>query len=82
MRQAITTKYLGPTNTKCARVKATCQGATKTLNWDHELDPGANHEKAAKALAHDLNWDVNCELVAGAAVEGYVFVLVLKGRLK
>ena len=57
MRQAIETKYLGPTNTKGARVKASCQVGSVTIPWDHALDPVANHAAAARALIRKWGWD-------------------------
>ena len=49
--QAIVTKYLGPTNNRCARVKATAQAGSVTISWDCALDVDANHDAAAIALA-------------------------------
>jgi hypothetical protein len=48
--QAIITKYLGPTNTRGSRVKASCQRGSKIVPWDHELCPDENHEAACAAL--------------------------------
>lgn len=56
----IMTKYLGPTNTRGARVKATAGGAarretrTVVIAWDDELSIGENHAAAAAALAAKL----------------------------
>jgi len=49
----ILTKYLGPTNTRGARVKATCGSWTVTLAWDHERESNANHAAAAVTLIRD-----------------------------
>lgn len=47
----ILTRYLGPTNTRGSRVKATTgSGVSVTLDWDHELDADENHARAAVAL--------------------------------
>lgn len=47
----ILTKYLGPTNTRGSRVKATSgSGVSVVLPWDHELDSDQNHAAAAMAL--------------------------------
>lgn len=54
--QAITTKYLGPTNNRGARVKAKCQAGSVTIAWDHSKDSDENHDAAAKALAVKLGW--------------------------
>ena len=54
--QAITTKYLGPTNHRGGRVKATSQAGSLTVEWDHALNPNDNHTAAAKALATKMQW--------------------------
>ncbi len=41
--QAIITKYLCPTNTRGARVKAECAALTVTLSYDHALNMEENH---------------------------------------
>ena len=56
MRQAIVTKYLGPTDSRGARVKAVCEAGTVTLPWDHGLHTCENHEAAAMALCAKLGW--------------------------
>lgn len=57
MRQAITTKYLSPTNVKGSRIKASCQAGSITLHWDDRLNSTENHRYAAIALASKLEWD-------------------------
>ena len=66
--QAIVTKYLGPTNSRGARVKATCQAGSKTIPWDDALDVDANHDKAALALARQLGWSMR--FYRGGAPDG------------
>ena len=56
MRQAIITKYLGPTNTRGARVVAKCQAGYIIMSWYCDLDVDENHNVAAKALATKLGW--------------------------
>ena len=56
MRQAITTKYIGPTDFRGSRVKATAAGGNVTLEWDDSLNSTANHSAAASALASKLDW--------------------------
>lgn len=57
MAQSIVTKYLGPTNTKGSRIKATAAGGcTKTVHYDYALNQEANHRMAAVQLATDLDW--------------------------
>jgi len=55
--QAITTKFLGPTNTKGSRIKASCWLKSKTVSWDYSLNVEQNHIEAAKQLVADLNLD-------------------------
>jgi hypothetical protein len=54
--QAIITKYLGPTNTKGSRIKATCAAASVTLGYDSALNSDGNHRAAAEALCKKLGW--------------------------
>lgn len=56
MRQAIVTKYIGPTDHRGARVKATAAALAITVSWDHSLDVSANHTAAARELADKLGW--------------------------
>ncbi len=56
MRQAISTKYLGPTDHRGSRVSARCQACSLTVAWDDALDVTENHTAAAKALATKLQW--------------------------
>lgn len=71
--QAIQTKYLGPTNTKGSRIKATCAAGSITIIHPHELSGQAAHRKAAEALVAKLNW--NTPLLGGQLPDhSYVFV--------
>jgi len=54
--QAIETKYLGPTDTKGARVVARCDGGRLVVSWKCEHNPTVNHAMAAMALAERLGW--------------------------
>jgi hypothetical protein len=73
--QAIRTKYLGPTNFRGARVKATAQAGSVTIHWDDSLDVDANHDAAAVALMERYGWTGS--MVAGGSPDGcgnvYVF---------
>ncbi len=80
MAIVITTKYIGPTNSRGSRVKAvtgdnnpsTGKPATLTISWDCSLNSADNHKAAAKALAERLTWDG--EWHSGETDTGYVFV--------
>ena len=56
IRQAIVTKFIGPTNFRGSRVKATAAAGTVTVSWDHSLNPEQNHSLAAETLATKYNW--------------------------
>lgn len=71
-RQAIVTRYHGPTNYKGSRVKATAEAGSITLSWDDALDSYANHAKAAEALIAKFQW--GGIWFGGGTAEGYVFV--------
>lgn len=54
--QAIVTKYIGPTNTRGSRVKATASAGSVTLQWDCSLNADDNHMVAAETLAAKFKW--------------------------
>lgn len=56
--QAIMTKYIGPTNTRGARIKATTGSghASVTVPYDHALPDEAVHWVAARALIVKMGW--------------------------
>ena len=56
MYQAIQTKFLGPTNTRPARVKAWAVAGSVTVSWDYALGIDENHRAAAAALARRYGW--------------------------
>ena len=74
--QAIINKYLGPTNHRGSRIKATCYSGTITIGFDHELSGEAAHKKAAMALIERLKWSAPSGLTVGATPSGngYVFI--------
>lgn len=85
--RAITTKWLGPTNSSGSRVKATAHngvGGSLIHHWDYGIandrpgvsDIEGNHIAAAQKLAEKLGWDG--EWIAGGlpTEDGYAFVLI------
>lgn len=54
MAITIVTKFVGPTNTKGARVSASYDGERVTVAWDHALNPAQNHAAAARKLAEKV----------------------------
>jgi hypothetical protein len=79
MRQAIVTKFLGPTDHRGSRIKATAEAGSITVSWDHGLGVEENHLKAATALAWRFGWlDDGSKLHGGTlpSNDGYAFVMV------
>lgn len=70
-RQAISTRYLGPTNSRGARVVASAEAGRKIYSWDYALDAYANHAAAALQFAQEWGWDG--EYVGGGTADGYCF---------
>ena len=79
---AIHTKYLSPTDTRGARIKAYTaalgdrKGFTATIPYPYELSCEAVHFKAIKALIekHNLDWDTTAMRYGDSADgKGYVF---------
>ena len=54
--QAIQTRYLAPTNTLGARIKAWAQAGSVTIPYPHELSGQAVYRAAAQALADKYGW--------------------------
>lgn len=71
--KAITTRYLGPTNFRGSRIKATAEGGNSiTIPYPYELSGQDVHQKAAIALCKKLGWGT--ELLGGGTETGYAFV--------
>ena len=56
MLQAITTRFLGPTNSRGSRFSATCRAGKITVPRDYSLNANDNHIAAANALREKLGW--------------------------
>ena len=80
--RTILTRYLRPTNTKGARVKAQVIGPAEissfTIPWDHTCDALQNHECAAMQLLIRNAWPGT--LTMGEMPKGYVFLATEKTR--
>lgn len=70
-RQAIVTKYHGPTNSRGSRVSATAEAGRVYVSYDDSLDTADAHAAAVKALCAKLDW--HGRLVCGGTATGYVF---------
>ena len=74
--QAIETRYLGPTNTKGGRIKASAWAGSVTLPYDHALSTEKNHAKAAFALLLKMGWNGKYAQGGNVKGDGYYFVNV------
>ena len=72
--QAIETKYLGPTNFRGARIKATAQAGSITVGWDHALNVEENHDAAARAFILRYGWHGSWIRGAAPSNRGNVYV--------
>jgi len=50
IKQAILTKYLAPTNSRGARIKASCERGNITVSYPYEMRNSDSHVFAAKKL--------------------------------
>jgi hypothetical protein len=74
-RQAIQTRFLGPTNHKGSRIKAFAQAGSVTVSKDYGLTEYEEHERAAIALCDKFKWPGT--LRAGCLPNGdYCWVLI------
>lgn len=76
----ITTKYLSPSNTRGARIKATVwnwarnKEESATISYPHQLSGELCHFEAVKALVKKLDLQVNTENMRFGGLEnGYCF---------
>lgn len=79
MRQAIITKYSGPSSRHGARVWARCSTKTVSVDWDNALSREDNHDRAAVKLVKAMEWNF-VMLLSGSMPDssGYAYVLVPK----
>ncbi len=81
MTQAIVTKYLGPTNYRGARVKATAQAGSITHSWDHAYSVSDNHRIAANLLMMKFKWNEHYDIAgSGELPDGRGSCFVMKGK--
>lgn len=71
---SIKTAYLGPTNHKGGRVKATCQARSITRQWDYSLNTDENHRAVAAELAQLVGWRGEWHMGGDHGTSGYTFV--------
>ncbi len=79
MLQAITTRFIGPTNFRGSRFSATCRAGRVIVPRDFALNANDNHIAAANALREKLGWmDIDMQSGMNHKHEG-VHVLVSGG---
>jgi hypothetical protein len=77
--QTITTKFIGATNTKGERVKATStSGKSVTIPWSYSGDTLDVHFEAVEALCKKLDWEGT--FIAGGTKTGFVWVFANSQR--
>lgn len=78
IRQAIVTKYHGPTDTKGSRVSATAAAGKRWFDWDDALNPEENHCGAATRFASGFSWLAQGETLQGGGLPDgrYCWVIV------
>ena len=69
--QAIVTKYIGPTSTCWALIKATASVGSVTIAYDDYLSDAHAHRKAALALCVKFGW--RGVLHEGGMHDGFVY---------
>jgi hypothetical protein len=78
-RQAITTAFLAPTNTKGPRIKAFCDAGSLTIDFPDfpENDSlTAAHTQVAMDLAQKLGWVGTWVIGSSKNARGYVFSMI------
>ena len=75
--KAITVKYLGPTNSRGARVKASAGGGNVTLPFRHDLSMEQNVAAAVDELLLRYEWDNPYTL---GELDGGTYVAVLSDK--
>jgi hypothetical protein len=81
--RVITTKFLGATNHKESRIKATDAIGNFVIEpSQYELFSADNHYPAVVRLCQKLEWDYekNYEIICGSAKSGYVWILHFKEK--
>jgi len=81
--QTISTKYIGPTNTRGSHIVAkTSEGKSKTISYDYELDAIDSHLKAVKALKKSLGRGWSKQMTCGGTKTGLCCVFSSDRKVK
>lgn len=81
MTAYIKTKYMSPTNTRGARIKATCKAGSVSISYSHGFSPELNHQIGVKALILKLGLDWGESFAMGCDDDGYVFIPTARGSV-
>lgn len=74
--QAIKTRYIGPTDYRPSRIKASCEAGSIIIPWPYDLNVNDAHTFAAIQLIKKLNWfDADLIVHSGSLSDCYVHVL-------
>jgi hypothetical protein len=77
--KAIQTRYIGPTDFRCSRIKAfDSDGNSVTIPYPHDLSHENTHAAAALALARKMGWKGT--LVRGGIKGGEVFCFLASDK--
>lgn len=84
MAQALITKFVGPTNTKGARIQVKGWINAAYYAWDHALSVEENHAVAVGHYVYELNkeraGDYQWSIISGGSMpdsSGYAFIIGL-----
>lgn len=69
-QQAIRTRYVGPGNVRGSRIIATAGNHRRSFGVDNSIDLEDNHRSAAIAIARELNWLRDFEVLVGGTFAG------------
>ena len=78
-RQAIITRFHGPTNSRGSRISATAEAGRVYVECDDALSIAQNHAAAARKLAFKFGWLAYNDFAMGGTGGEFVFVAIPKG---
>lgn len=76
MTLQIKTTYVGPTDTKGSKIRATFNGKTVSVPYDYALNQEQRHHKAALAFADKHGLKVSDTWAANDHAKGYFFDII------
>lgn len=70
----IKTKFIGPTNYRGARIKATCQAGSVTIPYPYHESSSNSHWIAAQTLIQKCGFNWGNKFTVGSDNNGYYFI--------